>query len=77
MQAATLNDRLIQGETPDLYIGTAIEVQQAAQDGTLPDEQVDFGEDTVVMIVPPGNPAGVATLDVFGPLDALDENRAV
>jgi molybdate transport system substrate-binding protein len=65
-----LNDRLLQGDQPDLYLSTAVEVNQLAQDKTVPDEQVDFGQDTVMLIVPPGNPGNIADVAVFG-LDPL------
>jgi molybdate transport system substrate-binding protein len=61
-----LEDRLLQGERPDIYISTGVNVQQNINDGLLPDDWFDFGKDTVVFVVPPGNPKAVATLDVFG-----------
>lgn len=64
--ARELNDRLLVGERPDLYLGTAVEVQTLGDEGTLPEERVDFGEDTVVMIVTPGNPKQITELSVFG-----------
>jgi molybdate transport system substrate-binding protein len=67
---AELNDRLLQGEKPDVYVGTAVEVQTLADEGTLPGDTVDFGADDIVMIVPPGNPKAISDLSVFG-LDPL------
>lgn len=61
-----LNDRLLQGERPDLYVGSGKDVETLADDGTLPGDFVDFGEDTVVFLVPPGNPKNVTSLDAFG-----------
>jgi molybdate transport system substrate-binding protein len=60
-----LNDRLLQGERPDMYVGSAREIETLADEGTLPADYVEFGEDTVVFLVPPGNPKNIASLDVF------------
>ncbi len=53
---AELSDRLLQGDKPDLLIDTAVQLSTMAVDKTVPDEQVDFGSDPIVFIVPPGNP---------------------
>ncbi len=62
-----LNDRLLQGERPDLYLHTALELDTLADDNTIPNnEHVEFGRNVLELVVPPGNPKGVKDLTVFG-----------
>jgi molybdate transport system substrate-binding protein len=65
-----LNDRLLQGDKPDLLVDTAVQVDLLALDKTIPNEHVDFGRDPVVFIVQHGNPKKIQDLNVFG-LDPL------
>jgi molybdate transport system substrate-binding protein len=63
-----LTDRLLQGETPDLFLSTANDLSKLAREGSFPDEQVEVGRDPMQIIVPAGNPGRVADgdLEVFG-----------
>jgi ABC-type molybdate transport system substrate-binding protein len=61
-----LNDRLLQGDKPDLLVDTAVQLNLLALDKTIPDERVDFGRDPIVFIVRKGNPKNITNLSVFG-----------
>lgn len=62
-----LNDRLLVGERPDLYVGTALNLQDNADGGIEFNRTVLLGADPLELIVPTGNPRQVADLSVFGP----------
>jgi molybdate transport system substrate-binding protein len=61
-----MTDRLLQGETPDLFLSTANDLAKLAREGSFPDEQVEIGRDPMQIIVPTGNPGRVGDLEVFG-----------
>ena len=63
---ADLNDRLLVGERPDLYIGTGPQVNSLGDDGTLPKDTRLIGTDALVIAVAPGNPKGFADYTDFG-----------
>lgn len=65
-----LRDRMLQGEKPDIYVGTGVDVNEMIDDKTLPDEKFQFATDVVMQIVSAGNPKQIADLSVFG-LDPL------
>jgi molybdate transport system substrate-binding protein len=62
---ADLNDRLLVGERPDLYIGTGAQVNSLGDDGTLPKDTRLLGTDALVIAVAPGNPKKIADYTVF------------
>jgi molybdate transport system substrate-binding protein len=61
-----LNDRLLVGERPDLYVGSANDLARLANEGTIPEEHADLGTDVLQIIVAPGNPKNIVDLAVFG-----------
>jgi molybdate transport system substrate-binding protein len=61
-----LNDKLLLGERPDLLLGTARQLNTLSDEGSIPDELVDFGADPLQIVVAPGNPKNITSLDVFG-----------
>jgi molybdate transport system substrate-binding protein len=69
---ADLNDRFLQGERPDLFIGTGAGVSSLVNDGTLPQKSDIrlFGTDALVIAVAPGNPKKINDYTPFG-LDPL------
>jgi molybdate transport system substrate-binding protein len=64
--ALDLNDRLLLGERPDAYVGTARRVNTLIDEGSLPDNAVDLGSDVMQIVVAPGNPKAIVDLEVFG-----------
>lgn len=61
-----IEDRLFKGERPDLIVSTTRKVANLAEEGTIPSEHLTFGEDVWQLVVAPGNPKGIQSLDVFG-----------
>jgi molybdate transport system substrate-binding protein len=61
-----LTDRLLVGERPDLFVGTAKELSRLADEGTIPEEHVALGSDLLQIIVAPGNPKNITDVAVFG-----------
>jgi molybdate transport system substrate-binding protein len=62
-----LRDKLLVGERPDLYLGTERELANLEDENLLPGEKaVDFGVNTMELVVAAGNPTGVVDLSVFG-----------
>jgi molybdate transport system substrate-binding protein len=65
-EGAELNDRLLLGERPDLYVGSANDLGKLANEGTIPEEWAELGSDVMEIIVAPGNPKNIVDLSVFG-----------
>jgi molybdate transport system substrate-binding protein len=63
---AELNDRLLVGERPDLYVATTLNIEENIDAGIEFANSVVLGQDRLELIVPPGNPGNVADLSVFG-----------
>jgi molybdate transport system substrate-binding protein len=61
-----LNDRLLVGERPDLFLNTDLELDQLADDGTLKGERSPFGQNELMLTVQPGNPKNIQDVSVFG-----------
>jgi molybdate transport system substrate-binding protein len=65
-QAEELNDRLLLGQRPDLYLGSARQINELVDAKTLPENITELGADAMQMVVAPGNPKGISELSVFG-----------